>query len=208
MESVHEISTTNTSIDISRMGIRFSGEISSEQWEALGVKLSSASRSLGFMIGDWVNAAVDGMESDDRFGKAIEMTGLDYNTIQRFCRVASLIEIDSRIESLSWEHHRIVSTLPPVVRDEWLALAAKHGMSKRRLQRSLNAGRVVDVDEMKAAPSQKIETVHPFVNRTVGLFVRWKKSGWLKKQSPDQLQRLRADLEPVVAIYKELGGDV
>lgn len=73
--------------------------------------------------------------------------------------------------------------------------------NKRRKSRQGSLGLQFDV---RTGGHRKIETVNPFVNRIVSLFGRMHRSGWLNNQTPEQLQRLRADLEPVVAICKEL----
>lgn len=205
MPNVPEISTTNSNIEISQLGIRFAGEITLEQWEALGHKLGTASRSIGFMIGDWINSSAGGLDVESRYAEAIRLTGHDYKTLQMYSRVARCVPLDKRIESLTFEHHRWVAPLPPAERDHWLGLAEALGMSARRLQRSITAGRVLDVDELRSgAQANKIETVHPFINRTVSLFGKMKRSGWLRRQTADQLRNLRADIEPVCALRDEL----
>lgn len=204
MPNVQEISTTDTNIEITPLGIRFAGEITREQWEALGHKLGTASRSIGFMIGDWINSDTEGLDADERYAEAIRLTGLDYKTLQMFSRVSRSVPLNKRIKSLTFEHHRWAAPLPPPERDHWLRQADAKGMSARRLQRSIAAGRVLEVGELSGKSAHKIETVHPFVNRTVSLFSRMKRSGWLKRQTAAQLRNLRADLDPVCALRDEL----
>jgi hypothetical protein len=204
MQSVQEISIRSSSIEVSALGITFPASISWEEWEELGEKLGTASKSLGFMLGDWINSDATGADIDDRYAAAMKLTGYDRRTLQMYSRVTRCVPLEVRVGELSFDHHRKVVSLPIEEQRRWLAAAVKHGMSTRRLQKSIVAGRVVGVDELCKGKIHKIETVHPFVNRTVSLFGKLKRTGWLRKQSPEQIRCLRRDLEPVRKICDEL----
>ena len=61
-------------------------ELSFEEWEALGEKLGRIGKSIGFMIGDWINYAEE--KWGEKYNEAIACTGLEYQTLRelRLCR--------------------------------------------------------------------------------------------------------------------------
>lgn len=78
-------------------------------------------------------------------------------------------------------------------------------MSSRRLRRSIDAGRVVTVEELKPEPADNGTLNHiPFVNRLVGWWAQMRNAGWLKNASPEKRAALKRDLQPIIEIYQEL----
>jgi len=95
-----------------------------------------------------------------------------------------------RNELLSWEYHRAVARLEPDAQRHWIEIAiteneAGRRMSSRRLRRSIDAGRIVTVEELKPDPVDKGILNHiPFVNRLVGWWARMRETDWLRAATP------------------------
>lgn len=64
--------------------------------------------------------------------KFAEEVGVEFGNLQDYRRVAAAYEKSARAGNLSWRHHRLLASRPD--RLEWLARAAEHGWSTRRLQ--------------------------------------------------------------------------
>ncbi len=78
-------------------------------------------------------------------------------------------------------------------------------MTVRRFRRSIEAGRVLGVEELYTDTGDTGLTNHiPFVNRLVGWWTRMCKAGWLKSASPEKRAALKRDLQPIIDIANEL----
>ena len=176
-----------------------------------------------FMIGDWLihrEAALGGTkgsekgarggkgrpdEIDKRYQLATEITGLSIDTLATCAWVCRCVPINSRRRELFFEHHKLVAKLPEPDQERWLGLAVKHKMGKRRLARSIEAGRVLKPEELEPDPNDKpIETFNPWVNRICILYGKFKESGYMKTAHKEKREAMRRDLRPVVDIYEEL----
>ena len=78
-------------------------------------------------------------------------------------------------------------------------------MTTRRLRKSLNLGRIASEGDLDPSPADKAIDSHiPHINR---LSLWWKKvseTGLLETATEEQRAAIRRDLEPVVAIYRQL----
>ena len=78
-------------------------------------------------------------------------------------------------------------------------------MSSRRLRRSIEAGRILTVDELQSDPADTGVLNHiPFVNRLVGWWGRMRAADWLKTASLEKRAALKRDLHPIIEIYEQL----
>ena len=78
-------------------------------------------------------------------------------------------------------------------------------MSVRRLRRSIEAGRVLAVEELSPDACDTGVSNHiPFVNGLVGWWSRMSKAGWLRTASAEKRAGLKRDLQPIIKIYDEL----
>jgi len=79
------------------------------------------SGALNWWTGDWLN------EGEKRYGKtyaqAIEVTGHKIDQLTMCKWVSSNIEISTRVEILSWTHHRYIAHLPKDEQVIWLNYA-------------------------------------------------------------------------------------
>jgi len=215
--AIPEVPTDQNSYRLSAMGIEFCGELDHSGWLELGKNLGSAGRSLGFLLGDWINYGEVKGKWGDTYAEAMEITGMDYSELTKFASVSRKVPFWLRSQNLSFEHHRKIA---PLKTDEekkkWLQVAeaerTKGGgkpMSSRRLGKSILAGRVVKQEEMSVPASDRaVDNVHPHVNRIVSFWRKLKDKQWLENADSDSLEALIEDLAPVVEIAKELSAEL
>ena len=55
---------------ITPTGIQFSEELSFDEWDSLGQKLAPLGRSIGFIIGDWINYGEG--RYGEKYGSSVE----------------------------------------------------------------------------------------------------------------------------------------
>ena len=140
------------------VGLRFPGSLTYEEWEHAGYNVARIASSSRWFIGDWVVCGQSRYES--RYRDAIEMVGLDYQTIRNYAWVARRFDLARRREGLSFQHHAEVASLPENEQDYWLACAEEHGWSRNHLRKQVHRSRV---DASRETESDVVQPVK--VNR-------------------------------------------
>lgn len=129
------------------------GDMSYEQWADAFGRLQRMNRCCNWWLGDaliWGEA-----HYGDRYTQAIELTGLEVQTLMNVTSVARRVEPERRRESLSWSHHEVVASLPAAEQDRWLEEAEQEGMTRNRL-RSRLSGTPKDAPD----PDQQLAATH------------------------------------------------
>ena len=211
-------------VHVTPLGLVVAEELTFDEWSALAPHLGDAARSMAFVVGDWLaygdrfagQRPLPGFEDmpsrvpHGGYDKALAATKLDFRTLVNFAYVARYVKSSCRHELLSFEHHRAVAKLDESKQKEWLAIAAAQDedgqrMSVRRLRRSVEAGRVIPVEDMRPDPADAGIINHmPFVNRLSAWWGRMRASGWLKTATKEQRAALKRDLQPIVEIHNQL----
>lgn len=196
---------------ISPVGIAFHQDIAEADWRALGAKLGEAGRSVGFMIGDWLNHGEIRGKWGDTLSEAITITGLDRKTLEMYARVSRRVKLETRVSNLSFEMHRKVAHLKDdTEQKKWLKVAAKaqdqgKPLSTRRLAKSILLGRVAKPEEMTVPESDRgKDNVHPHVNRLTAFWRKMKDNGFLESAELEVLEAMQVDIAPVVRMHEEL----
>ncbi|MFF2142913.1 LmbU family transcriptional regulator [Kitasatospora sp. NPDC058190] len=125
-----------------RVGLRIPVALTFERWQRTGSQISRIVDSSAWCLGDWL--VYGQQEFSDRYLHAIETCGLDYQTLRNYAWVARKFELDRRRETLSFQHHAEVSSLPPGEQDKWLDLADEFNWSRNELRRNIRAHRQRD----------------------------------------------------------------
>lgn len=88
-----------------------SEEITKREWTDVGYHLSQLQGSVQFWIGDWIRFGnKKGYTSSDIYDEAVEITGLERETLRTFKWVAERTS-SIRVDDLSFNHHRQVAPL-------------------------------------------------------------------------------------------------
>lgn len=212
-------------VSVTPLGLDVHGTLTLEEWRDVGLRIGGALTSIAFVVGDWLVYG-EGRDAQltlwrdipeaDRvssgvYAEAIKLTGLDVTTLQNYAYVSRRVPRPQRNEHVSWEHHKKVAKLrEPAEQTRWLKLAADMRLSGspisvRRFARSIEAGRLVTLEELDAeAEDTGTENVHPFVNRIVAFWGRLRDSGWLRTAGEHKRAALKRDLDPIIKIYNEL----
>lgn len=200
---MNELAIADQKFTIRETGIEFHQELDFEEWESLGYKLARVGKSIGFIIGDWINYGEKLW--GEKYQDAINRSGLDYQTLRDFAYVAGRIELSLRNDNLDFNHHRVVAKLPSGDQKEWLKAAEKHGLSVRRLRKSINVGRVVSQDEMQEDPSDKGHVTYMvFINRLCQWWRKVVDREPIEQWDEYRRETLKRDLKPLVEIYEKL----
>ena len=223
--TITEITTETNAYRISPMGIEFTGELSFQEWAELGTKLGDAGRCLGFLIGDWLNYGDGkgpryyGAQEDENGDKpniytpAMQITGLDYQTLKNYANVAGKVKLYLRKYNLSFYHHCKVAPLKSdEEKSKWLQIAEKERnkqngkpMSARRLAKSILLGRVAKPEDMTVPENDRgRKNMTFYVTRIVVLWGQFKRKGVVTPEDTDTMLNIIDELRPVLEIDQEL----
>lgn len=220
-----ELTINNDKVTVTEVGLQFHDRLTDEEWTDLGHRIGRVVKASMFMVGDWLihreeelgggkelrgsNGRLAGKsraeEIEKRYALGVSITGLAIDTLEWAARVCRAVPPKLRRRNLGFEHHKIVAKYDEATQEKWLKLAEKHNMGKRRLARSIEAGRVLTPKELEPDPNDKpIETFNVWVNRICGLHRRFIDAGYIAEASREKKDAMRRDLRPVVDIYEEL----
>jgi hypothetical protein len=109
------------------------------EWRRIGRQIVAISESSTWWLGDWL---IYGQTTyPDRYKQAIEETGLDYQTLRNYAWVARRFSPDRRRDTLSFQHHAELASLPADEQDDWMDRAEKHRWSRNELRNQLKTTR-------------------------------------------------------------------
>lgn len=202
---------------VSRTGLAVHQDLSFEEWSALAPRLNEASRCVAFLIGDWLiygearfnngTSKLSRRVRSEDYERAVAATGLDRSTLQTYAYVARKVPSATRLEALSWEHHKAVAKLKGCDQLRWLRIVAEEGgaVSSRRLRKSITAGRLLSIAELKLDPADRGIPNHiPHINHLRAWWEDMKKARWLERATKAQRATLKRDLMPVIDIFEQL----
>jgi hypothetical protein len=102
-----------------------------EQWEEVGRFIKKAAHASTLWLGDWINFGK--AKFGEKYGRAIQQTGLDYGTLRNAAYTARNIQLSDRSDKLSYKHHALVAPLPKDQQRQLLREAEKNRYSTRQL---------------------------------------------------------------------------
>jgi hypothetical protein len=213
MKTDHLPLSLGPDIEVTPLGLRFHGEPDFKKWSALGRKIGQALRSMEFVIGDWLVygernfKSTGGRPTNCDYETAVRATGIDVAILRNYAYVSRKVTLSLRNDKVSWEHHRAVAKLPAEKQKHWIDLAANQTerISYRRLRTSINADRLVSVEELTTPSCDRAIITHiPPINR---LTLWWEETGgrdWLRTRSKPQLRNMLVDFRRVIEIVKAI----
>ncbi len=179
-----------------RVGLRIPVALTFERWQHAGSQISRIVDSSSWCLGDWI---VYGQEEfSDRYLRAIEACGLDYQTLRNYAWVARKFELSRRRETLSFQHHAEVSSLTPSEQDKWLDLADEFNWSRNELRRNIRSHR------QREGKSEPREDLLPKLSVPAEHVQRWRKAAELTGEKFEQWV-LRALDDAALASHHHLG---
>jgi hypothetical protein len=160
----------------SRTALRLAPELAYESWERVGAQLFLITDSSDWWLADWL---VYGQSRyGNRYREAIELTGLDYQTLRNYAWVARKFEVSRRRDNLSFQHHAEVCALTNDEQTYWLDRAEESGWSKNELRRRMR---------MALAPPREISEPPEVVQLSLSLDRRredrWREAARARKRA-------------------------
>ncbi len=185
-------------------GIEFLEELSYDEWDALGQKLAPVGKTIGFIIGDWINYGEK--RWGDKYEEALERTGLEYGTLRNYAHVARKVDLSLRNDKLDYSLHATVAKLKTnEEKQHWLNMAEKHDLSVRRLRKSINFGRLATEKEVQGDPADRgYVTYLALLNRIRRWWARETQKAPVDEWDDDRREGLKKDFKLILDIYEAL----
>ncbi len=114
------------------VGLRIPADLTFEDWERAGHRLSGVVNSSLWCLGDWL---VYGKKHyTDRYMRAVRAAGLQYQTLRNYAWVSRRFEWHRRRPLLTFQHHAEVASMPPDQQDAWLEQAEQKVWTTKQLR--------------------------------------------------------------------------
>jgi hypothetical protein len=189
---------------ITPTGVQFHQDLSFAEWDDLGQKLAPIGKSIGFIIGDWINYGE--AQYGEKYKEALAATGIAYQTLANYSYVAHKVGFSLRKENLDWYQHATVAKLKTTEdKEHWLDMAEKHNLSVRRLRKSINFGRLATEEEVQGDPADRgYVTYLALLNRLRRWWKRETGKAPVDDWDDERREVLKRDFKFVAEIYETL----
>jgi hypothetical protein len=204
MDTLTALQENDAKFTMTPKGIQFHGDLTIDEWESIGAKLGDAERSIGFLIGDWINYAEE--KWGEKYNDAIAVTGLEYQTLRNYAWVAKRVQLSARADNLPFRHHLVVAKLKDSEEQKhWLDQAEKNDLSYRRLQKSINFGRIATEEEVEGDPADRgYVTYLALLNRIRRWWARETQKAPVDEWDDERREGLKKDFKLILDIYEAL----
>ncbi|MCX8494911.1 MAG: hypothetical protein ORN51_01855 [Akkermansiaceae bacterium] len=204
MNTLTTLTTNNSKFVITPTGIQFKEELSYDEWMQMANDLGKAGRSIGFVIGDWINYGESRWR--EKYDEALKATRLSRQTLKDYAYVSRKVESSLRQDDLDFSIHAVVAKLK--TNDEkqhWLSMAEKHDLSVRRLRKSINFGRLATEEEVQGDPADRgYVTYLALLNRIRRWWARETQKAPIDEWDDDRREGLKKDFKLILDIYEAL----
>lgn len=129
------LSLLEDAAELSATGLRFTRDLTFDEWQEYGRRLQRVHGSILWWLGDWLRYG------DRRYGEmytqALDETEYAYQTLKQAAYMADRFEEKFRRLNLSWSHHQEVASLEPEEADALLDAAEEKGWSQKDLRNAV-----------------------------------------------------------------------
>lgn len=166
-----------------------------DEWLKAGRKLLDVSGCINWWLGDWLNYGT-AREWGHKYTEAAKLLEIDGAVLTQYAYVSARVQFSTRVEKLSWSHHREVCALDTGHQRMWLFKAVANEWSVSDLRQAI-----------RQAQSEGDREVQPREFSPVAWasdFLRWVKLSEPNKWSEEQRHAIAETLKPIVELYREL----
>ncbi len=184
-------------IGVTAMGLDLPEALTQEEWRSFLNAIQSVKQSYQFVIGDWFAAG------KDRFNVSYEeiaaLTGFKVKTVEIWASACRNVPKFTRVNFLTFAHHRAVAILPPERQLQALQYAFENGLSARQLDAEIRG-------KKPRLKSGKAKQPAPLAVQKKSDFKKQFDQDWKRPEKRDLLAKELDDLEQWIRTKRaELG---
>jgi hypothetical protein len=150
-------------------GLHVQGNATIDEWRELGGILQRLDASIQWLIGDWM--AYGERVWGQTYEQVAAETGYSYQTLRDYAWVARHVDLSTRIDKLSFSHHRLVAAQPPDEQRQWLEYAVENNLSLSQLRQAIE-GKPPTLSTRQAYDRLFSSENKPKIARIERLFIR------------------------------------
>jgi hypothetical protein len=137
-----------------------------------------------------------------KYSMALQLTGLEYQTLKNCVYVYEKVELSRRRDKLSWSHHSEVAPLNPSEQEELLERAERENWTRSELREAVRQIK-------KSAPDEPEPSVgfvaEPCINELLrGFSSEIQRRGSVDRWPQPVRQAWRTALKPIIKLYEDL----
>ena len=110
-----------------------------ERWVEIGQSLGSTVKNLPWAVGDWLVLGEDAF--GERAAQHLQDVGMAVERLSNYAWVSRAFPPTTRVEGLTWTHHRYIAKLNEDERSFWLRRSLEENLSTGELWRLLHANK-------------------------------------------------------------------
>lgn len=115
------------------LGLIIEGTPTVEEWTEYGLKLRRVETSLNWIIGDYL--VYGEFKYGEKYSQILDESMM--NSWKVYHWVSKHVLPERRVKELSWTHHRLIASLPPVYQTKMLEKAIKERLTSQNLGKIL-----------------------------------------------------------------------
>ncbi|MFE3307951.1 LmbU family transcriptional regulator [Embleya sp. NPDC059213] len=163
-----------------KVGLQIPADMTFEDWEQAGRKLSGILDSSSWWLGDWLVYGKD--HYTDLYQRGIRAAGLSYQTLRNYAWVSRRFEFHRRRSALSFQHHAELASLPLAEQELWLDRAEEMKWTTKQLRNAIRDvraategqdGRQAEATRRLAVPGDRIQWWHKAAEQSGIDFEQW-----------------------------------
>lgn len=139
----------NDQVLLTKVGLKIPEKLSFEDWERAGRNISGMFNLSSWCLGDWLAYGMKNFE--DRYRRAIQSVGLQYQTLRNYAWVSRQFSHERRRPQLSFQHHAEVAAFPLEEQNSWLDQAEQMMWTTKQLRASIRDERTGGESEPEVA---------------------------------------------------------
>jgi hypothetical protein len=170
-------------------------------WQEAGKRLCRVSACVNWWIGDWINYGQAAY--GEKYTAALEVTGLDEQTLLNVAYVCRAVNLPTRVDVLSWSHHREVASLVHKQQQHWLALAVEGKWTVSQLRQAMRAAQADDKPK-DTDNSMGGFSVAGWVMKGALWFKQRMNATPIEQWPKEQKDAIKEQLQPIVDVYQRL----
>ena len=150
-----DVIATFGKFSMSRIGLQTTSEPTYDEWLVFMQRAKELDGFTNWIIGDGLNLGEH--KWGEKYAQAIDDTQAD--TWKSYAWVSNKVNLSTRVDKLTWSHHREVAKFEEPEQKHWLGLAKKHGWGVLELKKAIKEYYRAKGKRNTFSPSEKPPTL-------------------------------------------------
>jgi hypothetical protein len=133
-------------VGLTPVGLDIPDDVGPDEYAQLGRLLLDVGSRIQWLIGDWIVYG-DHFQWGETYTSLADEFGYEVETLHTYAWVCRQVQISTRVEVLSFSHHRIVAKYEPQAQQRLLTMAVEQGWSAKEFPKHIRALEAGDTEQ-------------------------------------------------------------